>query len=158
MLYDSIEVAKFLVSYAASMGHQFSVTKTQKLLYIMYGLWLAKKNERLLEEYPQAWQFGPVFPRTGTKKTRYLYEGTIPLEQVSPELRENKDLERLIDLTIRKFGHFSASKLVAWSHEKNSPWDKVKKETDSSWSVQIPDQYTKEYFLEYVDSYDFTAA
>lgn len=43
------------------------MTKIHKLLYISYGIFLARENKRLTNEHPQAWPFGPVFPRVHNK-------------------------------------------------------------------------------------------
>lgn len=60
---DSIEVANAIRFFAREQNVDLNMTKIHKLLYISYGVFLARENARLTDEHPQAWPFGPVFPR-----------------------------------------------------------------------------------------------
>ena len=97
-------------------------TKAQKLLYCSYGAVLAETNERLTDEHPRAWPYGPVFPRTfnDIAKRRLTVGMAKDFETECP----NNVLE-LVQKTIRTFGRYSASQLSNWSHMADSPWSKA---------------------------------
>lgn len=97
-------------------------TKAQKLLYCCYGAVLAGTKERLTDEHPKAWPFGPVFPRTfnDIKKERLTVDMALQFEKDCPA-----EALELIKKTIKVFGQYTASSLSAWSHRPNSPWSKA---------------------------------
>ena len=39
-------------------GWKLSMSHVQIIMYIAYRAWLARKHQRLFDEYPQVWQFG----------------------------------------------------------------------------------------------------
>jgi uncharacterized phage-associated protein len=142
--YDSILAAKYLMAIACSKGQCLNATKVQKLLYISYGIALANYNHRIVSESPQAWPFGPVFPRT-QQRINYdtLYNTT---DSEFDEIRSDKEITSLFSDVIDKYSGFSASKLSAWSHLNGSPWYRTTLQENFKWSTQIPDEYIREYF------------
>ncbi|MDO5530903.1 Panacea domain-containing protein [Sutterella sp.] len=97
-------------------------TKAQKLLYCCYGAVLAATDERLTDEHPRKWPYGPVFPRTfnDIKKGRLTVEMAQQFERDCPP-----ESLQLINQTITVFGRYTASQLSSWSHRAGSPWDKA---------------------------------
>lgn len=72
MEFSSSNVMAFVIRFCQSADAPIHVdkAKSQKLLYCCYGAVLAETNERLTDEHPEAWPYGPVFPRTFTEKRR----------------------------------------------------------------------------------------
>ena len=68
MEFSSSNVMAFVIRFCQSADAPIHVdkAKSQKLLYCCYGAVLAETNERLTDEHPKAWPYGPVFPRTFT--------------------------------------------------------------------------------------------
>lgn len=66
-IYRSTDIATYIIALANKNRIAINMTKVQKLLYIVYGAFLRIYNERLLNEHPQAWPYGPVFPTTRNK-------------------------------------------------------------------------------------------
>lgn len=133
---NSIEVAEKIRHIAASEFKLIlNMTQTQKLLYIAYGIELARKKTRLTDEHPRAWPFGPVFPKV---------HGKVDFS-CTPKNPENihGEIEDLLRDVIRVFGRISASKLSEWSHSKGSPWDKAPKD---KWGQPLSDKDIFEYF------------
>lgn len=97
-------------------------TKAQKLLYCIYGAVLAESNERLTDEHPRAWPFGPVFPRTfnDIKKHRLTVEMAQEFQRECPSATL-----QLIHQTLIVFGKYTATSLSTWSHRIGSPWSKA---------------------------------
>lgn len=146
--YDSVIVAMYILYKAGEKKRVFNVTKVQKLLYIAYGLMLADKGIRLIEEAPKAWPFGPVFPRS-QKKVNY---SIIP-EKTDPkiaEIIEDKVATSYIDAAIENFSGLTAGKLSDWSHEAGSPWDKTVKQDGFKWGAPISDDLIEDFFKQFI--------
>jgi uncharacterized phage-associated protein len=65
--YDSVSVEELLKALGHESRLHLNVTQVQKILFILYGYYLAKYNHRILTEQPKAWPLGPVFPRVRKK-------------------------------------------------------------------------------------------
>lgn len=142
--YDSVLAAKYLMALANEKGRVLNTTKVQKLLFIAYGEYLSMNGSRLLNEAPQAWPFGPVFPRT---RSRIDY--SVIQQPDAPEfsdIRSNEEVNVLFSHIIDKYASFTASQLSDWSHTEGSPWEKTTKERSFKWGNVIDDNYIKEYF------------
>lgn len=121
--FDSNVVIAYIKGYSEEKGiADTNVTKLQKLLYCCYGVTLALTGKRLTTEYPYAWPYGPVFP----KSLRSLSLNKLPVngkeifEYVCPSL-----LLECINKTIDLFGQFPVGKLSGWTHIAGSPWSKI---------------------------------
>ncbi len=144
--YNSVDVARYIIATANEKRISINITKVQKLLYIAYGLYLAVKNERLTDEHPQAWPYGPVFPTT---RIRLIDADFYSINFAVPdlaEMKQNDDIKSLFELVFNHFGQWSASQLTAWSHNDGSPWEKTVDQDGFSWGTRIPDKYIKPYF------------
>lgn len=56
-------VVNTLLKFASENNHQITHLKLQKLLYFLYGEYLARTGKLLIEEHFEAWQYGPVIPK-----------------------------------------------------------------------------------------------
>lgn len=133
---DSVDVAQ-KIRYIAQTEFQLllNMTQTQKLLYIAYGIEMARANMRLTDEHPQAWPFGPVFPRVHSR---------VDFSTTPPNPGEiSGEIVGLLRDVVRAFGRTSATKLSEWSHSKDSPWDKTPKD---KWGRPLSDGDIREYF------------
>lgn len=145
--YDSVTVAKYIVAKANEKNITVNITKVQKLLYIAYGIYLAVKESRLTDEHPQAWPYGPVFPRTRKALLKYPFLSAITLgDGAFSTIREDNEVNSLLDLVFESFGDWSAQKLSEWSHQEGSPWDKAVQEDDFDWGHQILDGFIAPFF------------
>lgn len=142
--YDSVLVAQYLMAKAAEKDLVLNVTKTQKLLFLIYGYYLSEKGETCIDETPKAWPYGPVFPKT-RKKVNYgiLYnveDGTFD------ELRTDELLNDVIDFVLDGFHDWTASELSSWSHKAGSPWHLTTKKAGFNWNDEINDNLIEKYF------------
>lgn len=154
MVFESRDVAAYIAQECKKRGLEYNNTKIQKLLYCAYGCLLAWKGERICDEYPRAWQFGPVFPRV----FRYIHKrGDIALHSSvvadAPE-NEKASLVQVVDKVLEVFGKMSASALSAWSHKAGSPWDIVVNGDSTNEAAGMnsfmPDEFIRHYFREKV--------
>lgn len=141
MQYNSIDMAAQIARICDSLGYTYNNTKIQKLLYCCYGCFLAKYEERLVDEYPRAWQYGPVFP----KVFNYIKKGNDLMER-SPIADLTEEQCIFLKSIIETFGKYDAVPLSQWSHKKGSPWEQVV----SEFGLQqfIPDDIIQKYFSE----------
>ena len=139
---NSVVLARYIASYANAYNIGINMTKLQKLLYISYGVYLAVKGERLTNEHPQAWPYGPVFPTTRNKLLKLNLEEIVNFEDDSI----TDEVKACINLVFRSYGAYNASYLSAWSHQIDSPWDKTTHLPGFKWGNQIPDEYIQPYF------------
>lgn len=139
---NSVDMAKYIASYANNHSIGINMTKLQKLLYISYGVYLAVKGKRLTNEHPQAWPYGPVFPTTRSKLLKYNLEEIhdYNVDSITDEVKS------CVDLVFRSFGKYNASFLSAWSHKPDSPWDRTVNCRGFKWGHVIPDEYILPYF------------
>lgn len=148
--YTSIEIAQIL-RWQAYKTQNVLLNKTQleKLLYITYGIYAALTGNRLCEENPKAWPFGPVFPRVA----KHIDLNTHPTEHVVEEYKSDPNLTRAIDFVIKTYSHTTATVLSAWSHEEDGPWYQTMYKVDEkgnkikfAWNAPIDFDLIKDYF------------
>lgn len=112
-MYNSVDVAKYIVAECNMRHLGINMTKMQKLLYIVYGSYLAVYNKRLTNEHPQAWPFGPVFPTTRNKllhKDFYEISQADINEKTYKKMPSDKDFNKIIDLALNGFGKWNMGK------------------------------------------------
>jgi len=144
--YNSVLFAKYLVAYANANRYALNITKIQKLLYVAYGAYMAVTSKRLLDEHPQAWPYGPVFPKTRNCLVKLNLESISPSNKEFAEIKNNREINDLLNSVLVSFGGFSAVSLSEWSHKKGSPWDKTVKSDNFKWGKVIEDDLIKRYF------------
>lgn len=144
--YNSVVMAKYIVAFANERQISINVTKIQKLLYIFYGLYLAVKNVHLINEHPQAWPYGPVFPTTRNKLVKMnLYSITMDDAELD-NIKQDVSINKLATLVFNTFGSWSANQLSEWSHQEGSPWQHTISAQDFKWGEPIDDELIKSYF------------
>lgn len=146
-MFTSLDVAAYIAQECDRHGYTYNNTKIQKLLYVAYGVMLAWQNERICDEYPRAWPYGPVFP----KVFKFInQDGDIaarPNVLVGPNAT---NIRYVAQATVERFGMKSAKSLSTWSHATGSPWHRVVVQEDAGWNSFIPDEYIRDYFLQNV--------
>ena len=94
--------------------------KTQKLLYFIQGSYLAQTGKPLFPESPQAWTYGPVYPRVyfdiRDNRGATKYADTSILTNAQREL---------ITAVVEKFKGISAASLMKKTHEPG-PWTEAR--------------------------------
>jgi len=60
--YDSRHVANNIIDAANEKGSEVSITRLLKLAYMAHGWTLALLEKPLVNDYVQAWKYGPVIP------------------------------------------------------------------------------------------------
>lgn len=122
MEFKSSSVIAYILYKGKQENHPINRTQAQKLLYCCYGIVMAQFNERLTDEHPRAWLYGPVFTQTieDIKNHRLTVEMAIEFEKACPP-----EWLSWIDKTLYTFWDYTATQLTNWTHVKGSPWYKA---------------------------------
>lgn len=102
--------------------------KLIKLTYIAYGWYLAltDKKERLTDELPLAWDFGPVFP--SLYESLKGYGGSVIKEKIPNRVDDDTikaDDKKFLDKMWNLYGRYDGIYLSALTHKEGTPWKKV---------------------------------
>lgn len=141
---DSLMAAKALRQMSLTEGMELTMSQIQAILYIAYGVWLAKHGTRLFEEHPQMWQYGPVFPRAYAK-----------LRKDESDCREQYDILRcrypdrfrFLSNCFRRFAWTKACILTSPHIGKGSPWAETRRSNPDRWGARIEDDLIRGWFL-----------
>ncbi|MCI6672387.1 MAG: DUF4065 domain-containing protein [Prevotellaceae bacterium] len=151
--YTSTDIARYIIALANERRVMVNMTKVQKLLYITYGVFLRIYHERLLNEYPQAWPYGPVFPTTRNKLLKDDFQQITRNDITATDrtaIEQDAELNRVVDFVFSHFGTWNAGQLSEWSHSDGSPWQRTTDTDDFKWGDVIPDEYILEYFTKII--------
>ena len=141
---DSVLVAKALQWMACTHEVSLNGSQIQTILYNAYGVWLATKGERLFEEHPQVWQYGPVFPRAYKHLKKNVGDGKIEYDMLKTEC---PDRFEFIRRCFQRFAWTSAGVLTSPHIADDSPWKKTKEENSDKLGVRIEDELIRQWFL-----------
>jgi uncharacterized phage-associated protein len=128
-------------------GIAINITKVQKLSYIVYGMYLLVTGKRLTDEHPQAWPFGPVFPKMRKKLCRSDFNRFSLKDKGLEDIQNDSVLQRIMVFVYNTFGDWTASELVAWSHKEGSPWEAtIGSPCKVVWGREMEDSRILSYF------------
>jgi len=142
---------------------EMTLLKLIKLVYMAYGYALATYDRPIIDEAPEIWPYGPVFPSIYHEFKHYgrkpiKEKGTIVViddnnqakdQIVTPHIddQDNKT-QQLLDQVWNKFKHYNVIELVSLTHAKNKAWSKVAGNGQhmTQRNQHIPDQDIKQDF------------
>ena len=130
----AIQVAQMIIYKAKQNNISLNNTKLQKLLYIVYGIYLVKTRKPLFKEEPLYLPYGPVFDSVYQE-----YKGQDIVCQKNRTFIEDRvyDLNNIIDITLENFGKFSANTLSEWSHRTDSAWGNINTDHYECWGTPL---------------------
>jgi uncharacterized phage-associated protein len=110
-------------------GEGIEHMKLQKLVYCANGWWLVFNPDRpLVNEAPEVWKFGPVFPSLYHVMKVYGRAPVKTMQSISPFARPDRvsendaDAFNVIDWTWRRYGHMSSFGLSEMTHREGTAW------------------------------------
>ena len=139
--YDSVAVAKRMLDIARELGYTLNATQTQKLLYMVYGHFLAQ-NQLIIKEQPRMWPYGPVFPRV---QKRYP-EFSIDDPETELAILQDAELNTVLLDIVKRYHIYTAKQLSEWSHMVDSPWEHMFQLTKGAWGVPLDNDVIGRYF------------
>ena len=167
--YSAKAVANFFLDLARENDSRISALKVQELVYIAHGWHLAIHDRPLVvDEYPEAWLFGPVFPslyhefqefgRDPIRKPATDIEFTGCCEiageetcfrTITPRIRnDDTEVQPLLRQIWDVYGDYCATELSNLTHAIGTPWHKVKLRVPPALrNAQIPNKEIREHYL-----------
>jgi len=127
MAYNPTTVANYFIEKYSKNG-DLTPMKIIKLTYIAYGWYLAltDKQQKLIDENPIAWDFGPVFPSLYYSIKQYKKEKiTEKIPNATKNERISNEDEQFLDKIWEVYGRFDGVYLSALTHIDGTPWKKV---------------------------------
>ena len=125
--HDPLAVANFFIKKSGSGG--VFLMKLIKLCYIAHGFTLAIEGNILVNEYAEAWRYGPVFPsifhyfkttRPITKPAVYYNIDNDTLEEITSDFSSKE--KQIMNITFKKYNQYSGDELSGLTHIKPGPW------------------------------------
>jgi len=154
---ESLEVeavANFCIELAKKERIPLTHLKLQKLVYIMHGWHLAKFGKPLVNEEPQAWEYGPVFKSLYHALKIYSNDDiklpiVMPRGQKleTPTISKTKypaSLEFLKEVW-DAYKDATAGELVGATHREGTPWSDAYK--SGKRNPRISNESIKKYYL-----------
>ncbi|AUJ71056.1 hypothetical protein PNC201_14010 [Pseudoalteromonas sp. NC201] len=156
MGYPAKVIANAFLDKAEQAGTTLTPMKLQKLIYYAHGWYLAIKNQPLIDEYIEAWDYGPVVSSVYSEFRNFgaapIYSRATLWDQqqqnyVVPKPKQTDcDLHSLIDAIWNSYSQYDALKLSEMTHLEGAPWHTVKKKYPDFRNVQIPNEVIFDYF------------
>ena len=154
--YDARALANFILDRADVLGVGLSNMHINKIAYFAHGWFLALRNQKLVEQPFEAWEYGPViqdlyhrFKRFGkdsiTERATVLDKrtGNFVIAQCNVSVDDRELLTQVVDF----YARIPAGKLSDMSHESGGPWDLVwNYEGKSNPGMFIPDSAITNWF------------
>jgi uncharacterized phage-associated protein len=161
MPYKALEVANYFLDLAKRDKKPISPMKLQKLVYFAHGWNLALRNEPLLLERVEAWDYGPVIPAVyhafkecGRGEIKELAasvdlddDGKIVIADYV--LKADKDTFALLKRVWDVYRSYTAIQLSNATHDPDGAWFKTYHEGEGAQrrGVDIPDPLIREEFI-----------
>lgn len=137
MVYNVMDVARYVINYSNEQGYTISNLKLQKILYFIQAAFLVNRHEPCFYENIEAWDFGPVVPEV-YQEFRMYGSNTIPYinsyidlsngiwESKRKEYSDNvfcSEDKAIINDMVDECSGYSAGQLVEITHNQD-PWMK----------------------------------
>jgi uncharacterized phage-associated protein len=149
-VYSAQSIANFFLGKS-----EVSPMKLQKLIYYAHGWFLALYDRPLINEFVEAWEYGPVIPslyhdfkhygNSPISEKALLFEGE-PLPENNP--RVVKFLNRIWEL----YSGFTGMQLSNMTHAAGTPWEMTVAESQEEnyglkmKNEKIPNKLISDYF------------
>jgi uncharacterized phage-associated protein len=161
-MYSAKAIANCFLDLAESDGKKLTPMQIQKLVYFAHGWNLAIRNEPLIDERVEAWQFGPVIPSLyhefktfgGSPVTSHAldidwatFKAFRPTIESQAATENNQFTIRLLDRIWKQYGSLSGAQLSSLTHQAGTPWVRAREEFGEVRNVDIPDLWIRDYFL-----------
>lgn len=147
--FPPLAIANAVLDEATKQGKQLTIMQLLKLVYIAHGWSLALLKAPLVNEQPEAWQHGPVFPSIYREFRRFgsspiSTKATNPFGQLVEASLDEQQRE-LVRSVVASYGHMHAFKLSAITHQPGTPWSQTYL-GGSGTSDEIPDALIAEHY------------
>ena len=147
MAYAPTKVARKFLELAKQDSRPLTPLELIKLTYLAHGWSLALRDEPLVREPAQAWQYGPVYPGLYRVLKHYRADAVDSVPVAGAEHFETDALsqedESLIDAVYQAYKKFNGVQLSSLTHQPGTPWDEAWRSGKNS---SIKDAVIKDHF------------
>ena len=151
-IYDARVIANKFLDLADESGNGgLTPLQVGKLVYFAHGWTLGLYDRPLIEQYVEAWKYGPAIADVfhGLKKYEDgVVEGRIVDIWNRPytDLVLDQDMST-IEEVYQAYGHISGEGLLIMTHREGTPWDKVDRNLHAYVrNLTIPNGIIRDYF------------
>src|SRR5258708_2453783 len=163
--HDALAVANWFLAKAAKESKTLDPMKLQKLIYFAHGWSLALTDIPLIEEHPEAWDYGPVIPSVyhefksfgrkpiTSRASKIDWPISAKLEDIlnsvfyEPAVEDDDDTERLLTRVWEVYGGLTGVQLSNMTHAAGGAWYKAYHElANGRKGVDISDELIKAEF------------
>jgi uncharacterized phage-associated protein len=143
--YEPKSVANFFIEEAAKKNRLLTPLELMKVVYLAHGLHLGITGRPLLNEPPQAFEMGPVFPTL--YDTLAIY-GSEPIPKEIPGYPVPREIVDFLRSVWQIYEGFSPTELTALTNQPGTPWAKTWEEKGKIYpnGVDIPEDDIRDYY------------
>jgi uncharacterized phage-associated protein len=132
--YDAREVGNYVLKLAKASGRSLTQMSLLKIIFYSHGWYLAAKDQPLIKQPIEAWEYGPVIKvvrdafRGFGKSAINRFAEKLDLETgelIPVGCTLSPDDERFVMSIYQLYEQKSAFELSDMTHEPGSPWDDV---------------------------------
>jgi uncharacterized phage-associated protein len=161
--HDALAVANWFLDRASKDKSSLDPMKLQKLIYFAHGWSLALADVPLVRQRPEAWDYGPVFPKVYNEFKKFgrnpIREKAIDIDWdskksiedllnagfIEPNVNDDKEAEALLGKVWETYNKYTGAQLSNLTHNKNGAWYQAFKIRDGA-NTEIADDLVKEEF------------
>ncbi len=141
--YDSRKIGNRLIQISNQNGKAMSILRLIKLTYMAHGWTLAITDEPLVNEYVQAWKYGPVIP-TVYFSFRPIGVYDLKTYHFVKDTEIDSATDDILDMVYDMYKDASAYQLSALTHIPGGPWHRAYKPNELG--TIIPNEWITEHF------------
>ncbi len=159
-------LANTILDTSEELSRSIGPMKIQKLMYLMHGYYLAITGVPLVDEFFEAWQYGPVVPtiyhdfkqfggsdiKKGFRATKFNFHPNIGSSSFDEPRIPPGDatFEKVSKFVFDTYGDKTAIYLSDLTHKVGSPWHQVRVKEPNMRNADIPNGSIQEYFKQFV--------
>ena len=140
-----------VANYLLKKGDDLTPLKLIKLVYLCHGWHYGIFGTPLLNEEPEAWRYGPVFPKLYQEVKGYVASPVPGLINGGTNDTLTKQQIKLIDMVYDAYKECNGMELTRRIHQRGTPWDRVWKKGNGI-NAKISHDLIKEYYEELVNA------
>lgn len=137
MPHQAKSIANAFIALANKDGREIDPLKLQKLLYYANGYYMAEHDGLpLINEYFEAWDYGPVVPtvyyefreyrNSPIRRYAYTFDERIGRSIVAP-VPIAADVSEVVSWVWNQYKDYSGATLSRMTHKEGAPWDRARK-------------------------------
>lgn len=158
--YDSRAVANYFLSQK-----RLTQMRLHRLIYYAHGWHLALRGEPLMDEFVEAWNYGPMTP---TVFHEFKDLGLSPISRFATDFQpltgrwdriptidaDDQATERLLDRVWTVYKVYSSAQLIHMTHEPGTPWSETRSKHPGIKNANIPNELIRRFFVEKMNEMD----